>query len=208
MRLVVVGAGYAGTIAANRLAKRVRAAQITVINPRADFVELVRLHEQIAGTAAAATPLASMLREGVTTRVDTVDKIGDGQVTLGDGAGLDFDYLFLAGGSTVASLPGTVAVGTWEGAAVPGSRAACATAMPQGAHAADSPARMIQGRKPEAYSMGYTGQALSLGRHDGLLQAGRRNDTVCRLFTRGVQLHLLDLLDTDIGQTRWPQTCD
>jgi hypothetical protein len=27
-------------------------------------------------------------------------------------------------------------------------------------------------------------------------------------ITRGVQLHLLDLLDTDIGQTRWPQTCD
>ncbi|MCX4736657.1 hypothetical protein [Streptomyces sp. NBC_01363] len=25
-------------------------------------------------------------------------------------------------------------------------------------------------------------------------------------ITRGVQLHLLDLLDTDIGQTHWPQT--
>ncbi|MBV7700787.1 hypothetical protein KWI83_36045 [Streptomyces sp. TRM70350] len=24
-------------------------------------------------------------------------------------------------------------------------------------------------------------------------------------ITRGVHLHLLDLLDTDIGQTRWPQ---
>jgi hypothetical protein len=24
----------------------------------------------------------------------------------------------------------------------------------------------------------------------------------------GIQLHLLDLLDTDIGQTCWPQTCD
>lgn len=116
MRLVVVGAGYAGTVAANRLVKKVKAAEITVINPRPDFVERVRLHEQIAGTGAAAIPLTSMLSEGVTTRVGTVDKIGDGQVTLGDGTGLDFDYLFLAVGSTVAPLLGTVPVGTWEGA--------------------------------------------------------------------------------------------
>lgn len=33
MRLVVVGAGYAGTVAANRLVKKVKAAEITVINP-------------------------------------------------------------------------------------------------------------------------------------------------------------------------------
>jgi hypothetical protein len=57
-----------------------------------------------------------MLCEGIATRVATVNKIGDGQVTLGDGACLDFDHLFLAVGSTVAPLPGTVAVGTWEGA--------------------------------------------------------------------------------------------
>jgi hypothetical protein len=116
MRVVVVGAGYAGTIAANRLAKKVTAAEITVISPRPDFVERVRLHERIAGTGAAAAPLTSMLREGIATRVSTVDKIGDGQVTLGDGAHLDFDHLFLAVGSTVAPLPGTVAVGAWEGA--------------------------------------------------------------------------------------------
>ncbi len=70
-------------------------------------------------------------------------------------------------------------------AAVPGSRAACATAMPQGAHAADTLARMIQGREPKPYSMGYTGQALSLGRLDGLVQLSRRNDTVRRLHLAG-----------------------
>ncbi|MFF0108597.1 NAD(P)/FAD-dependent oxidoreductase [Streptomyces hirsutus] len=334
MRVVVVGAGYAGTVATNRLARKVKAAEITVINPRPDFVERVRLHEQIAGTGAAATPLTSMLGEGVATRVGTVDKIGDGQLTLGDGASLGFDYLFLAVGSTVAPLPDTVAVGTWEGAekaraalaglpggravtvigggltgietaseiafgrpdlrvrivgqtiaaslsagaqkrvrtgldrlnvevvedsvaqidpgagegrgdmvrlhsrpqftsdltlwaiigsvpdlaarsglevdadgravvdehlrsvtdprifvgdcaAVPGSRAACATAMPQGAHAADTLARMLQGRKPKPYSMGYAGQAVSLGRRDGLLQVSHRNDTVRRLYFAG-----------------------
>ncbi|WP_030020783.1 NAD(P)/FAD-dependent oxidoreductase [Streptomyces monomycini] len=335
MRVVVVGAGYAGTIAANRLAKKVKSAEITVINPRPDFVERVRLHEQVAGTGAAAVPLASMLSEGITVRVGTVDKIADGQVVLGDGASLDFDHLFLAVGSTAVPLPGAVAMGTWEGAeearaalaelpggaavtvvgggltgietaseiafgrpdlrvrlvgqtigaslsagarkrvltglerlrvevvedavaridpgagdgggdvvrlragrqfasgltlwavigsvpdlaarsglevddagravvdgflrsvtdprifvvgdcaAVPGSRAACATAMPQGAHAADTLARSVQGRRPQPYAMGYTGQGVSLGRRDGLLQVDRRDGTARRLHLAG-----------------------
>ncbi|MEJ8643322.1 FAD-dependent oxidoreductase [Streptomyces sp. MS1.HAVA.3] len=116
MKVVVVGAGYAGMLAANRLAKKVKTAEITVINPRPDFVERVRLHQQLAGTAVVATPLASMLRDGITSRVGTVDKIGDGGVALGDGTCLDFDYTFLAVGSTVRPMPGTVPVGTWEGA--------------------------------------------------------------------------------------------
>lgn len=116
MRVVVMGAGYAGTLAANRLAKKVKAAEITVINPRPDFVERVRLHQQIAGTGSAATPLTSMLRDGITSRVGTVDKIGDGTVALEDGESVDFDYAFLAVGSSVEPMEGTVAVGTWEGA--------------------------------------------------------------------------------------------
>ncbi|GIH22566.1 dehydrogenase [Acrocarpospora phusangensis] len=116
MKVIVVGAGYAGTYAANRLAKKVKAAEITVINPRPDFVERIRLHQRVAGTAAAAKPLTSMLRDGITSRVATVDKIGDGVLTLGDGTSADFDYAFLAVGSTVTPLPETVPVGTWEGA--------------------------------------------------------------------------------------------
>lgn len=334
MRVLVAGAGYAGTIAANRLAKKVKSAEITVLNPRPDFVERVRLHEQVAGTGAAAVPLASMLSQGIATRVGTVDKIGDGQVALDDGTSLDFDHLFLAVGSTAVPLPGTVATGTWEGAreaeaalsalpggaavtvvgggltgietaaeiafgrpglrvrlvgqtigaslsegarkrvrtglerlgvevvagtvarvdagagggggdvvlqagrrfasdltlwavigsvpdlaarsglevdgdgravvdgylrsvtdprifvvgdcaAVPGARAACATAMPQGAHAADTLARMVQGRAPKPYAMGYTGQGVSLGRRDGLLQVDRRDGTARRFHVAG-----------------------
>lgn len=116
MQVVVVGAGYTGTIAANRLAKKVPRAEITVINPRADFIERVRLHQQIAGTGKAATPLSEMLREGIRTRLATAEEIGDGTVLLDTGETLSFDYLFLAVGSTVSPLPGTVPVGTWEGA--------------------------------------------------------------------------------------------
>ncbi|MFF3014904.1 NAD(P)/FAD-dependent oxidoreductase [Streptomyces sp. NPDC057939] len=116
MKVVVMGAGYAGMYAANRLAKKVKGAEITVINPRPEFVERVRLHQQLAGTAAVATPLTSMLRDGITARVATVDRIGDGRVRLDDGTSLDFDHAFLAVGSTVVPMPGTIPVGTWEGA--------------------------------------------------------------------------------------------
>lgn len=116
MKVIVAGAGYAGTLAANRLAKKAPGAEITVVNPRPDFVERVRLHQQIAGTGRAATPLAEMLRDGIRTRQATVEKIGDGCVVLDGGETLDFDYLVLAVGSTLSPLPGTVPVGTWEGA--------------------------------------------------------------------------------------------
>ncbi|MFF1696390.1 NAD(P)/FAD-dependent oxidoreductase [Streptomyces sp. NPDC058257] len=337
MKIVVAGAGYAGTLAANRLAKKVPEAEITVINPRPDFIERVRLHQQIAGTGRVATPLAGMLREGIGTRLGAVTKVGDGSVVLDTGECTEFDHLVLAVGSTVSPLPGTVPVGTWEGAqrararlssiapgstvtvigtgptgietaaeiadarpdlhirlvgsrlaatfsdgarrrvrtglerlkvsvledtvaavspcekaegadqvrlrsdpdrplssdltlwavlgtipdlatrsglevddrgralidpylrsvsdprifvvgdcaAVPGSRAACQTAGPQGAHAADTLARLIRGREPRPYSMGYFGTGLTLGRHDGVIQLSRRDDSARRQYLAG-----------------------
>ncbi|MFF3841434.1 NAD(P)/FAD-dependent oxidoreductase [Streptomyces sp. NPDC001930] len=328
MKVVVVGAGYAGTYAANRIAKKVKTAEITVINPRPDFVERVRLHQQLAGTGAAATPLTSMLRDGITSLVATVDRIGDGSVRLDDGTSLDFDYAFLAVGSTVVPMPGTVPVGTWEGAeqarvalaalpagstvtvvgggatgietaaevaearpdlrvrivgssvadgfsqrayqrvraglerlevdivddgvtevsdgvvhlrsgaafasdltlwaivagvpdlaarsglqvdadgralvdeylrsvdderlfavgdcaAVPGARFACALATPQAAHAADTLARLIEGRKPEPYALRYVARAVTLGRNNAVGQFTRPDDTLRRAYVTG-----------------------
>lgn len=116
MKVVVIGNGYAGMLAANRLARKVKSAQITVVSPRPSFVERVRLHQQIAGTATAQTPLEPMLHPRITPRIGTVEKIGDGTVALNDGGSIDFDYAFLAVGSTVIPMPGTIPVGTWEGA--------------------------------------------------------------------------------------------
>lgn len=335
MKIVVVGAGYAGTIAANRLAKKLKDAEITVVNPRAEFVERIRLHQQIAESGCATTPLTEMLRENIAVRVNAVHKIGDGTVSLDDGTSIGFDYLIVAVGSTVTPPPGTVAVGTFEGAehartrlrglpaggavtivgggptgietaaeiaearpdlrvrlvaptlaatlspraqrrvraeleklnieviedsvraarsadttgssgtvflqsgnelhsdltlwaivanvpelvassglevndhgravvdeylrsvtdprifvvgdcaAVPGARFACATATPQGAHAADTLTRMAKGRKIKPLSVGYSGTALSFGRRKGLLQAARRDDTPRGLVISG-----------------------
>ncbi|MFF5900770.1 hypothetical protein ACFY8O_33270 [Streptomyces argenteolus] len=40
------------------------------------------------------------------------------------------------------------------------------------------------------------------------LRIGSITDPPTVRITCGAQLHLLDLLDTGIGQNRWPQTCD
>ncbi|MDF0532127.1 FAD-dependent oxidoreductase [Tsukamurella sp. 8F] len=130
MRITVVGAGYAGTIAANRLARQAPSAQVTVVNPRADFVHRVRLHQRIAGNDDATVPLRRMLAPSVALRIGSVDKIGDGSVSLADGDVVGHDYLLYAAGGAVRAPSGTVAVGELESADE--ARAALA-ALPDGA---------------------------------------------------------------------------
>ncbi|BDH55354.1 hypothetical protein MTP03_02930 [Tsukamurella sp. PLM1] len=88
MKVVVIGAGYAGVIAANRLVRKSGSGgtvQVSIVNPRSEFVERVRLHEHIAGSGTAVTPLAEMLDPRIRLVVGTVDKIGDGTLLLADG---------------------------------------------------------------------------------------------------------------------------
>ncbi len=310
MRVVVIGAGYAGTVAANRLVRKAGdAVEVTVVNPRPEFVERVRLHEHIAGSGAALTPLTAMLNPRIRLVVGSVEKIGDGSVLLADGTALPFDRLVYAAGGAPQAPSGTLAVGALEtaeraraalasrpdgaavtvvgggltgietaaevaesrpglrvrlrsegevgaslgpgararvrreldrlgvvvergvfdgagdaglvlwaiatdvsdlaarsglavddagravvdeflrsvsaprvfavgdGAAVPGQRLSCQTALPQGAHGADNLARELAGRPMKPYSMGYTGQNVSLGRRRAVIQAARRDDT-------------------------------
>ena len=61
-RIVVLGAGYAGLAAANRIAGRARQAQVTLVNARAQFVERVRLHQVAAGQRVRGYPLRERLR--------------------------------------------------------------------------------------------------------------------------------------------------
>ncbi|MFE6690158.1 NAD(P)/FAD-dependent oxidoreductase [Streptomyces sp. NPDC057743] len=102
-RVVVVGAGYAGVVAANRLAAAGRpGVTVTVVNPRPEFVERVRLHEHAAGVSEAVRPLRDLLHREVRLRVATVETIAERSVRLDDGDRLDFDYLLYAVGSTAA----------------------------------------------------------------------------------------------------------
>lgn len=63
-RILILGAGYAGTLTASRLAGWLRRDQvdITVVNAVPDFVERVRLHQLAAGQRLAKLPLAKLFR--------------------------------------------------------------------------------------------------------------------------------------------------
>ncbi|MFC4079814.1 FAD-dependent oxidoreductase [Amycolatopsis samaneae] len=108
-RVLVVGAGYAGVMAANRLAAAGGPeVSVTVVNPRPEFVERIRLHEHAAGGTNAVRPVRGLLRRDVRLRVGTVESIADRSARLDDGAELGFDFLLYAVGSTAArDAPGT-----------------------------------------------------------------------------------------------------
>jgi NADH:ubiquinone reductase (H+-translocating) len=99
--IVVIGGGYAGTLAANHL--RLRAdVEITLVNPRPVFVERIRLHQLAAGSGTAAVDYGTLLGEGIRLVVDAAERINsaDRTIELASGAVLDYDYLIYAVGST------------------------------------------------------------------------------------------------------------
>ncbi|MFE8944268.1 NAD(P)/FAD-dependent oxidoreductase [Streptomyces sp. NPDC007856] len=116
-RIVVLGAGYTGAVAAGRLARRLRPEDvaITLVNPEPDFVERVRLHQLAVGQSLKPRPLAGMfagtgveLRLGRVTGVD-VDR-RTVAVTGADGPReLAYDTLVYALGSgwNDQGVPGT-----------------------------------------------------------------------------------------------------
>ena len=72
--VVIVGGGYAGTLAANRLRRRPD-IEITLVNPRPGFVERIRLHQLVADTGAATADYGTLLGEGIQLVVDAVERI-------------------------------------------------------------------------------------------------------------------------------------
>ncbi|WP_395361402.1 NAD(P)/FAD-dependent oxidoreductase [Streptomyces sp. YH02] len=126
-RIVVLGAGYAGAIAAGRLAKRLHRddVEITLVNGEPEFVERVRLHQLATGQDLPSRPLRDVyagtgvkLRSAWVTAVDadrrTVHLTGEhgaespGHDTPGhDSLGYDtlsYDTLVYALGSTAGAL--------------------------------------------------------------------------------------------------------
>ncbi|SCF02800.1 NADH dehydrogenase [Micromonospora viridifaciens] len=109
-KVVVIGGGYAGTLAANRL--RMRAdVDIAVVNPRPKFVERIRLHQFVAGTGEATVDYGTLLGEDIQLVVDSATRIDTAArtVRLASGRALDYDYVIYAVGSTGAipsSVPG------------------------------------------------------------------------------------------------------
>ncbi|MER7613893.1 NAD(P)/FAD-dependent oxidoreductase [Nonomuraea wenchangensis] len=108
-KVVVIGGGYAGTLAANRLRQR-DDVDVTLVNPRPEFVERIRLHQFVARTGEATVDYGTLLGERVRLVVDSAARI-DGAaraVRLASGRTLDYDHVIYAVGSTggVPSVPG------------------------------------------------------------------------------------------------------
>ncbi|MFF1693717.1 NAD(P)/FAD-dependent oxidoreductase [Streptomyces sp. NPDC058257] len=133
-RIVVIGAGYAGAIAAGRLAKRLHREDvaITLVNAEPDFVERVRMHQLTVGQNLKPRPFDEMfagtgveLRLARVTGVDvdsktvTVTAIGQDNANADAEPGaeldselneeLEYDTLFYALGSgwNAQGVPGT-----------------------------------------------------------------------------------------------------
>ena len=73
-RVVVIGGGYAGVIAANHLRLRPD-VQITLVNPRPEFVERIRLHQLVTGSDDATVAYADILGDGIALVVDAATRI-------------------------------------------------------------------------------------------------------------------------------------
>ncbi|MEU7740881.1 FAD-dependent oxidoreductase [Nonomuraea sp. NPDC049158] len=109
-KVVVIGGGYAGTLAANRLRMR-DDVDITLVNPRPEFVERIRLHQFVARTGDPTIDYGTLLGEGIRLVVDSVTRIDPAAraVRLASGRSLDYDYVIYAVGSTGAvssAVPG------------------------------------------------------------------------------------------------------
>jgi NADH:quinone reductase (non-electrogenic) len=108
--VVVIGGGYAGVLAANRLTQR-DDVTVTLINPRPTFVERIRLHQHVGGSYDAAIDYKKVLGESIRLVVDTVTGIDAAErgVTLASTGGtVGYDYLIYAVGSGSADprVPG------------------------------------------------------------------------------------------------------
>ncbi|MEV0158202.1 FAD-dependent oxidoreductase [Micromonospora sp. NPDC050686] len=107
--VVVVGGGYAGVMAANRLTQR-DDVTVTLINPRSNFVHRIRLHQLVVGTGDPVVGYRDILADRVRLVVDTANRIDAAErtVSLASGGTVGYDYLIYAVGSGSAdpSVPG------------------------------------------------------------------------------------------------------
>jgi sulfide:quinone oxidoreductase len=112
-QVVIVGAGVAGTIAANRLAGR---ARVTVLNNYDDHLnQPAFLYMALGRRFRIAAPERNLLRPGVRFRVARVRGLDPDRrvVQTEDGESIRYDYLLLATGSRLRERE---VPGFWEGA--------------------------------------------------------------------------------------------
>ncbi len=125
-RIVVLGAGYSGAVAAGRVAARLYRDEVsvTLVNGEADFVERVRMHEVATGRDLKLRPFEEMYAgTGVELKLAKVTGVDvDRKTVTLDSEELEYDTLVYALGSrwNPQGVPG-VAEHAYEIASRPGA---------------------------------------------------------------------------------------
>ena len=116
-RVVVLGAGYAGLAAVNRIARQTHREEVELllVSTHDQFVERPRLHQVASGQGRPGLPLADFLRPGIGLRVGRVERLDVAERTLHFDPSaqpwcLQYDTLVYAPGSTIdLNVPGAAA---------------------------------------------------------------------------------------------------
>lgn len=104
-RFVVVGSGYAGVLAAVRLAGHAGPGAVTLVDPVLRLVERVRLHEALVHGRDVEMPLETLAdRCGIHLVRGRVRDLAPRAVVLDDGRTLPFDRCIVATGSEMARV--------------------------------------------------------------------------------------------------------
>lgn len=109
-KVLILGGGYAGLMAAARFGRHVAGAEVTLIDARPEMVQRIRLHEILAGGSPKTLPYERLLaRRGARFVQASVESLNPDarRVTLriaeGDRRELGYDVLILALGSRTAA---------------------------------------------------------------------------------------------------------
>ena len=71
--VVILGGGYAGLMAASRLARQ-KVARVLLIDRNATFVQRIRLHQMLAGDTIPAAPLAQWLAPAILAALEDAEE--------------------------------------------------------------------------------------------------------------------------------------
>lgn len=109
-RIAVLGAGYAGLPAVNRIARQTYRdeVELVLVSTRDRFVERPRLHQLAVGQPRPDLPLTDFLAPGVRLSIGRVERIADHALAFAEAPPLPYDTLLYGPGSTidVTSVPG------------------------------------------------------------------------------------------------------
>lgn len=102
-KIVILGAGYAGLMAANRLEKLSRNYQIQLINESENFIERIRNHEYSAGKEVRTNKIRDLISKRVIftqAKVECLDAKNQSISIANLNKKITYDYLIYALGST------------------------------------------------------------------------------------------------------------